>query len=63
MQVPVGRQRTQTSISGKVIFDVGIGQTQGSRMLGTDERKVDFLAANPSPAGHRLSQRLLNKLL
>jgi hypothetical protein len=53
---------TQTLMSGKVIFDVGIGKLQCARMLGTDQRKPDPMAAHSPITRDGLLQRNLNEL-
>jgi hypothetical protein len=54
---------TQTLMSGKVTFDLGIGEAQCAWMLGTDQRKSDLVAAHPPATGDCLLQRILDGLL
>jgi hypothetical protein len=50
-------------MSGKVVFDVGIGEAQCARMLGMDQRKSDLVAAHSPISRHCLLQRILDELL
>ena len=49
-------------MSGKVIFDVGIGETQCARMLGMDQRKPNLVAAHSPITRDGLLQCILNEL-
>ena len=50
-------------MSGKVIFDVGIGEAQGARMLGTNEGNFDLMEMRSPHAGPGLVLRLPDELL
>ena len=50
-------------MSGKVIFDIGIGKAQRARMFGTDQRKLYLVAADSPATSDCLLQRILDELL